>query len=245
MPLLEEAARAVGRALAGATTSAGKRWGFMVLRGQPQMSIQQIDATEIDEREISADGAIRSRLDFAERCFINVQDLSRFMDQKASYVIAAVALLTTALGTIALATGAFQAATGSDWHTMLRGVGIVLILGYLVMAFLVIYSATRVYSALPHMLRRRTEAPGLIFPLIVLSRFRIDDEVDEEMYYEKLSSVAPHDILRDYSNQIVEISNIYQLKQRRINASLRFFGWLTINWIVTMVLLLVIAVLRP
>lgn len=208
------------------------------------MSIQQIDATEIDERKITADGAIRSRLDFAERCFINVQDLSRFMDQKASYVIAAVALLTTALGTIALASGAFQAATDSDWRLVLRGLGIVLILGYLVMAFLVIYAATRVYSALPHLLRRRTEAPGLIFPLIVLSRFRIDDEVDEEMYYEKLSSVAPHDILRDYSNQIVEISNIYQLKQRRINESLRFFRWLTINWIVTMVLLLVIAVLR-
>lgn len=195
------------------------------------MSIQNLQ-----QEEVSQDSLVKARIEFAERCFINAQELSRFMDQKASYILYAVALLTTALGVVA--STVLNAVPRFEWQVVLKGVGLVFFLVYLVIAFLVVYNATRVFRALPHTLRRHTTAPGLIFPLILLSRFKEDDEVDSELYFNRLSQVSLTDILHDYADQIVEVANIYRHKQAQINLSTRLFQGLIIDWIVTMLVLL-------
>lgn len=199
------------------------------------MSIQNLQ-----QEEVSQDSLVKARVEFAERCFINAQELSRFMDQKASYILYAVALLTTALGVVA--STVLNSVPRFDWQVLLKGVGLVFFLVYLVIAFLVVYNATRVFRALPHTLRRHTTAPGLIFPLILLSRFKEDDEVDSELYFNRLSQVSLTDILHDYADQIVEIANIYRHKQSQINLSTRLFQGLIIDWIVTMLVLLATSV---
>jgi hypothetical protein len=192
---------------------------------------------EIHDKEFSAETLAKFRLEFAQRCFINIQELIRFMDQKAGFLLAAVGILTAALGT--LVTRVFGSTLSFAWQAAFRTTGGVFVLAYLAMAFAVIYSATSVFIASPTMLRPDTMAPGLIFPLILLKRF----EADEEMYLKKLSGVTPAELLHDYANQIMEIANIYQSKQRQVNLSMALFRWLCVLWIISMVLLLGIIVL--
>ncbi len=204
-------------------------------------SIREIQQAEIPlDIPFSSEALARTRLDFAQRCFTNAQELTRLMDQKANYILAAVGLLTAALGS--LASRALEITPDANW-LWLKPAGAVFTVAYMLIAFATIYNATRVYIATPHSLRPRTSAPGLLFPLMLLERFRTDTGPDEELYFDKLSVLTPKDILRDYSNQIVEISNIYQSKQRRINLSIGLFRGLIGCWIITLLLLLAIIVL--
>lgn len=212
------------------------------------MSLQKIEESirEMQQAEIppevpfSSETLVRTRLDFAQRCFTNAQELTRLMDQKANYILAAVGLLTAALGS--LASKALEITPDSAW-LWLKPAGAVFTLAYMLIAFATIYNATRVYIATPHSLRPRTPAPGLLFPLMLLERFRTDAGPDEELYFDKLSALTPNDILLDYSNQITEVSHIYQSKQQRVNLSIGLFRGLIGCWIVTLLLLLAIIVL--
>src|SRR5439155_26424277 len=109
-----------------------------------------------------------------------------------------------------------------------------------VLAFMVVFAATQVFRALGKTLIQESLAPGLIFPLTVLERHKADDVMDEEMYFRRMASVSSNDIIRDYSNQVLEISAIYHRKQSHINSSVRLFQYLSISWIVTMLLLLLL-----
>jgi hypothetical protein len=179
----------------------------------------------------SEEALVRFRLDFAQRCFVNIQELNRFMDQKAGLLIAAVGILTAAIGT--LATKSLSAAAASELQVWLRLISGGLLAVYLFTGFLAVFSATRVFAALGNILRPETSSPGLIFPLILLSRYK----ADEDSYFARLSTSAPEDFLRDYSNQIMEISNIYRSKQRLVNLSVARFKWLSILWIAAMLVL--------
>lgn len=195
------------------------------------MSIQETGAPEVD-----ADALNKTRIDFAERCFINAQELSRFMDQKASFLLSAVALQTGAAGI--LASKAVDAGTELDWQVVLKAFGFASFLIYAGIAFVVIYNATRVFRALPNLLPSDTAAPGLIFPLMLLQRYKPGQDVGEDNYLSRLLAVKPEDILHDYANQIVEVSSIYQRKQEQINRSIKLFQYLNIAWIATVLLLL-------
>ena len=51
-------------------------------------------------------------------------------------------------------------------------------------------------------------------------------------------------MLHDYADQIVEVANIYRSKQTQINFSTTLFQWLTLVWIVTILLLLAAAAFK-
>jgi len=190
-----------------------------------------------EETRYTPDTVFKGRLDFAERCLANSQELTRFMDQKASYLLSAVALMTAAVGIVAAK--ALDANPAETWKVAIKVVAMLFFIGYVVVAFGVIYNATQVFRALPSLLRKSaTGAPGLIFPLVIISKFKTDEGVDDELYYRKLVNITPEEMLRDYSHQIVEISTIYARKQVRINRSLDLFRALTISWVVAIVLLL-------
>lgn len=196
------------------------------------MSVQELRP----EDELSHDALVKARIDFAEKCFSNSQDLSRTMDMKANYLVQAVALLTAALGIVA--SKALDVTPADGWTLWLKGAAFVAFLAYIVLAFLVIYNVTKVFRALPNLLPSHSEAPGLIFPLVVLSRFGTPDAMADEAYFEKMSAVTPSEILHDFANQIFEISAIYERKQRYINLAMRLFAALTICWIIAMLAIL-------
>jgi hypothetical protein len=195
------------------------------------------------EARITPDTLFKGRLDFAERCLANAQDLSRFMDLKANYVLSAVALMTAAVGIVA--SKALDANPTETWRIAVKLIAMLFFAGYAVVAFLVIYNATQVFRALPSMLVRKTaNVPGLIFPLAIINKYQGNEGLDDELYFHKLVNVTPEEMFRDYSNQIVEVSNIYARKQAQINKSLGFFRWLTIYWVVAILLLLVTILLK-
>jgi hypothetical protein len=187
-----------------------------------------------------ADTSVEARLGFARDVFANVQDLTKTMDQKANNLQASVALLTAALGI--LASSAISASTEEEWQRLFKGAGVLLILVYLLMAFNVIYIATKVYQARPHSIRPDTTAPGMLFPLMLLERFSVKGKGDEDAYLLGLQRLEPKEILRDYANQIIEVSDIYRAKQQLVNHALNQFRILSILWIVTMIILMLIIV---
>jgi hypothetical protein len=199
--------------------------------------------SQLLKEEFSAESAAKARLDFAERLFINAQELSRFMDQKASFLLYAVALMTSALGIVAAKSLDAQPEIG--WQVTLKVVALFSFLTYVLIAFVVVYNATRVFKALPPRLISNSKAPGLIFPLTLLERYHGSEEDSEERYFSQLNTVSPSDILRDYAQQILEISHIYSGKQRQINISTRLFQYLSVWWIVAMLLLLATAFIVP
>lgn len=176
------------------------------------------------------------RVEYAHRCFTNTQELIRFMDQKAGFVLAAVGILSAALGT--LITNAFDGNATTVLQISLRYVGIVFFLAYLLVGFAVILIATSVFIAIPNRLRPDTTAPGLLFPLILLKKF----QSHEEMYRQTLCEITPDGVLHDYANQIMEIANIYQAKQKHVNRSILLFRWSSVLWLITTLLFLAVAV---
>jgi hypothetical protein len=206
---------------------------------------------QLPQTELSTETLFKARLDYVMRSFMNTQDLIRFMDQKAGYLLSAVGLLTTALGIVAAK--ALDANANLTWHvelsapwliTSLKVLSLISFIGYLLLAFVVLLTATRVFKALPNSLKRATGAPGLIFPLILLEKYRQDNNVDDAGYYMRLLNVQGNDILHDFADQVMEISNIYQRKQQHINTSIRWFEYLGVAWIISVILLLAMTILR-
>ena len=207
---------------------------------------------DLQQSELTTETLFKARLDYVMRSFMNAQDLVRFMDQKAGYLLTAVGLLTTALGIVAAK--ALDADANLTWRVqlswpelvvVLKTLALISFLAYLLLAFVLLISATKVFKALPNLLKGRSTAPGLIFPLILLERYRGEgDHPNEDSYYERLLNVQADDILHDFANQVMEVSNIYQRKQQQINASIRWFEYLSVAWIISVLLLLAITILR-
>jgi hypothetical protein len=199
---------------------------------------QDNDASKLADPH--SDASIEANLSFAREVFANVQDLTRTMDQKANNLLSSVALLTAALGI--LASNAITADTPEVWQRVFKGAGVLLIVVYLLMAFNVIYVATKVYQARTHSVRPDTKAPGMLFPLMLLERYSVEGKADEEAYLKRLQRIEPKEILHDYANQIIEVSDIYRAKQKLVNLTLNQFRWLSILWVVTMLVLTLIVV---
>ena len=187
----------------------------------------------------------QAQLAFAQSAFANIQELNRTMDQKANYLLAAVALLTTALGLVV--SRAIVATAQDDWQRVLKGAGLLLILLYLFLAFAVIFVATSIYQARTHSQKvsATTAAPGMLFPLMLLERFSVANKVDETAYLSKLRTLQTEDLLEDYVNQIIEVSIIYREKQKQVNLGLRLFRWTGILWLITMVTVILVSILLP
>lgn len=197
----------------------------------------------IESAQDPVDALMDVRLRFAETAFRNAQELNRAIDTKASALLASVGLLTAAVGI--LASNALAGKVGMAWPEILRAVGVLFIVVYLLAAFSVTYSATLVYRASPNSLRPDTPAPGMIFPLMIIRRFNEGGRADEELYLSRLTTATHAELLHDFTNQIVEISNIYESKQRQFNRCIARFQILSVLWVTTTLVLLTVIVLLP
>ena len=208
-----------------------------------EQSEPQTDRSRRPDASEPTDPSVQTQIAFAQSTFANIQDLNRTMDQKANYVLASVALLTAALGLVV--SGAVSVTVQEDWQRILKGASILFTLLYLLVAFAVIFVATGIYQARSQRPSTSTAAPGMIFPLMLLHRYSVAGQADERAYLEKLRTLSADDILQDYSNQIIEVSIIYEAKQKQVNLCLGLFRWTGILWLVTMlVVVLAIVVLQ-
>ena len=211
---------------------------------QPQPQMAQGEPPGASPRAGMASGAsVETQIAFAQSAFANIQELTRTMDAKANYLLASVALLTAALGLVA--SRIVAATVQEDWQRLLKGAGIVLMLLYLLVAFAVIFVATGIYQARSPRVSSTTDAPGMLFPLMLLKRYSAGDRTDESAYLNRLRTLQPNDILRDYSNQIIEVSIIYEAKQKQVNLCLWLFRWTGVLWLVTMLVVVTIIVVLP
>jgi hypothetical protein len=206
------------------------------------MSTAVADVAETLAEPVPFETGLKLKQEFAEKCFTNAQELSRMMDQKAGYLLSAVGLLTTALTVVAAKV--MDANPPGTAAGLLKVAGNVFFVAYVVAAFLVVYNSTRVFQAKPHSRDRSPHAPGLIFPLVLLDRYRKDERTDEEIYFHKLLEIGPLQMLHDYASEIVNISFIYRDKQKQVNLGAAQFRWLSVLWIVTLLLFLGTLVLR-
>lgn len=149
------------------------------------------------------------------------------MDQKAGFLLAAVGVLTASLWALAKDLVLVRNLVGIA--EVFRELGTFFLIAYLVLAFSTFYWAARVFGAVAHKVERGNTAPGLIFPLIILQRC----SRDELQYFTKMRIASTTDMLRDYCNQIMEISAIYESKHMRINVCQKLFRALAILWVVT------------
>ena len=183
-----------------------------------------------DEETISAADLFRMRLDFAARGLANVQELIRFMDQKSGLVISAVGILTTAQGAFMLR------ALSSTPQTLLEITLPMLIitcaLTYTLVAFSVVFAGMKVFTPSVAPRRAASQSPGFLFPLAVLAK----NDGNEDIYHQKMVASQPSDLLLDYANQMIEISNVFEAKHRYLNIVFRRFRWLSFLWLLTMLL---------
>ena len=192
-------------------------------------------------KSLTPEFVVRARLDFAQRAFTNAQDLNRMMDQKASFLLSAVGLLTTALGLVAVR--ALDVPAALAVHDAVHMAGAFFFVVYVTIAVLIVFLSTQVFRASGRLLRPDTEAPGLLFPLLLLRRIRDGENPDERVYFQSVSQVSIVQILRDYAHQVVEISAIYDRKQQMVNRSTALFQWLALCWIITMLLFVAVIML--
>ncbi len=171
-----------------------------------------------------------ARLYFAQSNLENLQNLVRFIDQKAAFILTAVGVLTAALFTLVAGTVFAPAKTSFDTVAKIT-LGLTT-LAYTILASTVVYAAAQIYSAGSNALKPDTNAPGMIFPLTLLQRYN----ADEVSYHARMLDLSYADMLHDYANQMMEVSNIYQQKHRYVNVSINRFRWLCMAWIVAVLI---------
>ena len=171
-----------------------------------------------------------ARLYFAQSNLENLQNLVRFIDQKAAFILTAVGVLTAALFTLVAST--VFAPVKSNTDLIAKEVLGVTSFIYTILASMVVYTAASIYSAGGAALKPDTRAPGMIFPLTLIERY----SADESHYHSKLVSLSYEEMLHDYANQMMEVSNIYQQKHSSVNKSISRFRWLCLAWIVSVMI---------
>src|SRR5207249_5732116 len=95
---------------------------------------ENMQAQQFSHEQIDNESYVKARLDFAQRCFTSGQELNRNIDFKANFLITAVGLLTTALGVVASAALNINMQPQIPWPDVLRTIGVISILGFLLMA---------------------------------------------------------------------------------------------------------------
>lgn len=208
-------------------TSTGSKTAF---EAQPA-AFAEASQGRMREHDLRPYDLIKYRFDFAQRCFTNSQELVRFLDQKTGLILSAVGLLTTAQAALMLR--AFNVTPTLPWQIGLRVVIGISVLVYMLIAFAVITAGVNVFTPSAKVLRRNTTAPGFLFPLVVLDKHA----ADEDLYQERLMSAMPSQLLQDLTNQIMEIASIYQDKNQNLSKVTDRFRWLSLMWVVNMLLL--------
>ena len=189
-----------------------------------------------------SDDEMRMRLDFAQRSFINAQELNRFLDQKMGYLIMAVGILTTIIGV--LASKLIDMYTTVAWMDTHAIYGVPLLALYCLLATLTVILAAQVLRARDHRVKgcpvSTTHcALGLLYPMIIAEK-----QYTEQSYLDALLPMTPEALMREYAHQIVIISHIYTIKHRFVNRAFLVGVLAAIVWIIAVTQILPLLLYR-
>jgi hypothetical protein len=162
----------------------------------------------------------KSQQDFCKNALDSVQHLIGRMDLKAGIVITIVGLLSAAIYVL------FSALINCmPQENIFKIIIIVSFVCYFGLVISVLMELKRVFLSRPPSLGNYSQAPLMLFPLLILSTFKSDKD-----YAERALKLTHKDIVADYSNQIMECANIYKLKHDHVNKAIRLLGFLIIIW---------------
>ena len=162
------------------------------------------------------------RIEFARHGFDNVQSLIRFMDQKSGFTLVVLALLSAAFVSI-LGLYFDKGSPLGDERLVVFGAAAV----YLLCAVSALSHCLRTIRARPNVLGNHCAAPGMLFPFIIKDVFGLSDA----RYLDKLKGLECQEMLADYSQQLMENSNIYLEKSRHVNLTLYWLHWIIFPWV--------------
>lgn len=162
------------------------------------------------------------KIAFAQHIFDNVQELIRFLDQKSQIVLVIAGVLSAGLFSSMQFFYDTESPPGCEKY-LVAG----LALWFLVHIGIALWHSLEASRARPDSLGNKCGAPELIFPLLLLKRYRRS----QLEYRDQLRDVSELDVLSDYSHQITENANIYEIKQGHVNRALDALRWSLIPWL--------------
>jgi hypothetical protein len=167
----------------------------------------------------------KAQQDFCKGALDSIQNLLGRMDLKAGIVLTVVGLLSAAVYALA-ASILNQAALSSGFRWLLVSVLVL----YFISVVHIFWQTTRVFLARPPSVGNYSQAPLMLYPLLISQTFKSDKE-----YAEKAMQLTHANIIADYSNQIMECSNIYRLKHTHVNRSIGGLRLLFLLWFIFVV----------
>lgn len=169
--------------------------------------------------------ADRMALEFARQVFANLQDLIRFMDQKASFTLAGVAGLVALLG---IGLSRVPNVSGRIPEALV-GIAYSFALVFGVLVAITLFLATQVYRARGNKGAADRHSPGLIFPLEIEQLLATG-----KAYSDALASVSPRELVESYSRQIEALTRVYSRKQRAVNNLVVIFAFTVGVWLASL-----------
>ena len=167
----------------------------------------------------------KAQQDFCKGALDSIQNLLGRMDLKAGIVLTVVGLLSAAV--YALAASLWnKTALSSEFRWMMVSI----LALYFANAVYILWQTTRVFLARPPSVGNYSQAPLMLYPLLISQTFKSDKE-----YAEKAMQLTHANIIADYSNQIMECSNIYRLKHTHVNRSIGGLRLLFLLWFIFIV----------
>ena len=168
----------------------------------------------------------KAQQDFCKGSLDSIQILIGRMDLKAGIVLTVVGALSAAL--YSLFNVFIKQNFLSLWCNLFLGF---LIIVYFCCMTYILWQTTRVFLARPASVGNYSEAPLMLYPLLILRTFKSDKD-----YVERAVKLSHGDMIADYANQIMECSNIYKLKHEHVNKAIKTLAFLLLPWLLFVVI---------
>jgi len=196
--------------------------------GDPELPPVAVETVET-ESPLTARELYRLQYDFAVHAYHDTQELIRFMDQKASFLVASVGILSAAISSIAFK--AFDIKPGSGWSFCIYLITATSLVSYMIVAIVAIAHAVHACQVTSGRRKQHTasnnRARGLIYAQDIIDHCE-DGGVD--CYAAQLQAAQPQHLLHEYANSLYVIAKILVDKQHHVNVAIRLFYWLVAFW---------------
>ncbi len=172
--------------------------------------------------------SLGAKVDYAKGVLANVEELIRFMDQKASFIVAICIFFVSSF--FSVLQGYIAKGVGVEGYLIF-----VLTLWYLGHTAASIWNAILTAKVRQPRLESSSAAPALGFPLRIIEKYRSSSAA----YLDGLKRAQPQDLLADLSEQIVTASLIYADKAAHLGSAVRQLLWSAILWFATVTMAVV------
>lgn len=157
--------------------------------------------------------------DFCKGALDNIQNLINRMDMKAGIIMTVVGLLSAALY-------ALLAVLIKGKYIIGAGFIFFLVVFYFCVMTYILWQTMRIFLVRHATFENHSQAPRMLFPLLILQHFKTEKE-----YAARAIKLTHEDIIADYANQIMECSNIYNLKIEPIDKAIKAMKYLSELWL--------------